>query len=477
MSSRVFWFSRQPSDTTQHSSTSGSPQTFDTPYVWRPSKRPVPLTTVSFKCPECEKLLPSERSLATHKHAVHVLKRYGEEWAPDGARLLGCNDCSRTFAREADLRQHRINRHTTVDVKELGGAAVATVKSSAPENVDFEADTNNGTCATQRLPQQRRKQRLSSIMALQRSVRLSSGYHMPALGLGSGSIDEAPSDEFRTSAEEALRVGYRHIDTAWSYRTEGKIGKAIKSSNVNRSEIFITSKIWPTMAGRVKESVLKSLSDLGTDYLDLLLIHWPFAQKTPAGASPYDQKHMSAENLDRNISRIDTWRAMEALVDEGLVRSIGVSNFNIRMLNELMPKARIQPAVNQIELHPYLPQHELVAFCQKNHIIVVSYGPLGGAFKRPVLRDDPKIQEIAKRLGKTASQVLISWSIQRGVVTIPKSLNPKRIAENFQDFVLPEEDMKTLNNLTNRKRYYAANLLWKIDIFEDEQLKAPLAKI
>lgn len=246
-------------------------------------------------------------------------------------------------------------------------------------------------------------------------VSLKNGVEMPMLGFGTYLAKDG--SETTNAVKEALKVGYRHIDCAKIYQNEKSVGKGIKESTVSREEIFLVSKVWNTDQGydSTKKAFKESLKKLGTDYLDLYLIHWP--------------KPLSSE----------TWKAMEELYDEGKVRAIGVSNFTEQQLRDLMKDCRIMPMVNQIEFSPRLTQNELCSFCKNNDIQVEAWSPLmqGKVFEIELL------QELAQKYNKTIAQIVLRWNIQMDVVTIPKSVTPERIAQNFNvfDFEISKDDM------------------------------------
>lgn len=261
---------------------------------------------------------------------------------------------------------------------------------------------------------------------LTKSFKLNNGVQMPCLGFGTFEIEK--DDAIRASILEALKVGYRHIDTASMYKNEEGIGNAIKESDVLRKEIFLTSKVWNRDHGY--DSTLRafeaSLKKLKTDYLDLYLIHWP-------------------KDLNK-----ETWKALERLYDEKLIRSIGVSNFKVHHLNEIMVKANICPMVNQVEFHPQLQNKEVLDFCLKNSIQLEGWGPLmqGEVFSIELMKD------LAIKYKKTISQITLRWDIQMGVVTIPKSVTPNRIKENTEifDFEISLEDMDKIASLNKEER-------------------------
>lgn len=250
---------------------------------------------------------------------------------------------------------------------------------------------------------------------------LNNGVKMPWLGFGTYKVEDG--DTVIKSVKEALKDGYIHVDTAAFYKNEAGVGTAIKESGLSRKDIFLTSKVWNTEQGY--EKTLKSFDDslkkLGTDYLDLFLIHWP----TPL--------------------QNETWKAMEKLYKDGYVKAIGVSNFSVKYLKDLMAKAEIMPMVNQVEFHPLLVQRELMDFCRENNIQEEAWSPL----MRGRIFGVSLFDELAKKYNKTISQVVLRWDLQMGVVTIPKSVTPSRIKENSNifDFELSKEDMAKIQQL------------------------------
>jgi len=254
------------------------------------------------------------------------------------------------------------------------------------------------------------------------------GVEIPQLGLGVFLVEP---NETQAVVAAALDVGYRHIDTAAAYNNEAEVGAAIADADLSRDELFITTKVWNLDQGhdRALAAFDLSLGKLGLDYLDLYLIHWP------------------APGRDRYV---ETWRAMEKILAEGRVRSIGVSNFGIEHLQRLIDETETVPAVNQVELHPNLPQRELRDFHAEHGIVTEAWSPLA----RGELLDDASVRRIADAHGKTPAQVLLRWHIELGNVVIPKSRTPERIAENIEvfDFELTPEDHETITALENGHR-------------------------
>ncbi|MEK4010152.1 aldo/keto reductase [Peribacillus sp. FSL M8-0224] len=260
------------------------------------------------------------------------------------------------------------------------------------------------------------------------TITLHNGVKMPQLGFGVFKVKNG--NETVESVKKAIEVGYRAIDTAAIYENEEGVGQAIRECGVPREELFITSKVWNTEQGY--ETTLKafenSLNRLGLEYLDLYLIHWP-------GKDKY----------------LETWRALEKLYKDGKVKSIGVSNFHVHHLENLLANSEVKPVVNQIELHPLLTQVEIRDYCAKHEIKVESWSPLG----RGNLLEEPTIKHIAKKHGKSSAQVLIRWHLQHDLVVIPKSITPSRIKENAQvfDFSLSLNEMNQIDALNRNERF------------------------
>jgi alcohol dehydrogenase (NADP+) len=271
-----------------------------------------------------------------------------------------------------------------------------------------------------------------------RSVAFANGDHMPLLGLGTWKSDPG---QVGSAVREAIRQGYRHIDCASIYGNEREIGaaigEAIASGEVAREELWITSKLWCNSHGRdnVEPALRRTLQDLGLDWLDLYLIHWPVAIE-PAVGFPSSASEVLPPSAERLRA---TWEGMEAALNAGLTRHIGVSNFSIRKLQDLLQHGRLRPEVNQVELHPLLQQPDLVAFCRAEGIHLTAYSPLGSgdrpaqlkAADEPVLLEHPVIAAIAAEHGCSAAQVLLAWHLCRGISTIPKSVSPVRLRENL----------------------------------------------
>ncbi len=256
---------------------------------------------------------------------------------------------------------------------------------------------------------------------------LSNGYKMPCLGYGTW---QTPDGQVAVdSVKEALRVGYRHIDGAAAYNNEECVGRGIKESGVAREDIFITSKLWNDERGydTTMRAFDKTMSDLGLEYLDLYLIHWP------ASSSRFD----NWEELN-----LGTWRAMTELYKAGRIRSIGVSNFHEHHLRALM-ETEVRPMVNQIEFHPGQMQEELVSYCKANDILVQAWSPLG----QGNLIGHETITTMAEKYGKTPAQLILRWVLQNGVVPLSKSITPSRILENSQifDFEIADDDMAVIS--------------------------------
>ncbi|XP_053956410.1 aldo-keto reductase family 1 member B1-like [Anastrepha ludens] len=286
-------------------------------------------------------------------------------------------------------------------------------------------------------------------------IKLSDGYVMPMFGLGTWG---SKPHKVTMAVMHAIKVGYRMIDCAHVYENEQAVGKAIndciKKCIVKRDEIFITSKLWNTYhrPEMVVEGCCRSLKDLNLSYLNLYLIHWPMGYKEGKELIPYDA---CGRILSSRVDYVDTWQAMEDLVQRGFTRSIGISNFNMKQIERILKIAKIKPVVNQVECHPYLNQMRLMAYLKKKKIALVAYSPLGSPARpwakpdEPYVLDDNMIKSIAFQQGRTAAQVCIRYQIQRGNAVIPKSVTPSRIESNFEvaDFELGDEEMKIIDKL------------------------------
>ncbi|EJF55737.1 Aldo/keto reductase [Dichomitus squalens LYAD-421 SS1] len=270
------------------------------------------------------------------------------------------------------------------------------------------------------------------------SFTLNTGYKMPSVGIGVWLGPDGGGEVAEQMCKTALQLGYRHIDTAYGYANEEQVGKAIRESGVPREEIFLTTKLPNHHHHRVAESLQESLDKLGVDYVDLYLIHWPQAYTE-------DNKTIS---YDESPTYIDTWRDMERLLGTGKVRSIGVSNFSVKLLEVLLKETTVVPATNQVECHPCLPSFELKKYCDEKGIVLTAYSPLGRPKEydgKPVFLEDPDIVRIAQAHNSTPGQVALSWGVQRGTVVIPKSENPERIKQNISLIKLADEDMLAID--------------------------------
>ncbi|KAJ5312087.1 hypothetical protein PENANT_c011G06179 [Penicillium antarcticum] len=300
-------------------------------------------------------------------------------------------------------------------------------------------------------------------MTITTHFTLNTGAKIPAVGFGTW---QAKPMEVENAVEIALKQGYRHIDCAAIYRNEKEVGNGIRKSGVARDEAFVTGKLWNTKhaPGDVEAALDKSLTDLGLEYLDLYLMHWPCAFKGSDKWFPLDKDGVF-ELAD--VDYITTYKAMENLLATGKVRAIGVSNFNIRRLEELLSQVSVVPAANQIEAHPYLQQTELLKFCQSKGIIVEAYSPLGNnQTGEPRTVDDPLVQDVAREEGLDSGALLASWGVQRGTVVLSKSVTPSRIASNLQVRGLSEPAFAKLTALERHKRFNFP-AIWGYDIFEE----------
>lgn len=256
------------------------------------------------------------------------------------------------------------------------------------------------------------------------SIRLNDGHSIPQLGFG---VWKAAEGECYKAVRTALDTGYRHIDTARIYGNEEDVGRAIKDSGIPRDQIFVTTKLWNSDQPKAEQAFEASLARLGLDYIDLYLVHFPVTK-----------------------SRAQAWQAMEKISASGKVRSVGVSNYMPRHLDELLAASQLKPVVNQIELHPWLSQQELKQYCESRGIRIEAYSPLAHGQKVA----DESLKPLADKYGKSVAQVLLRWSIQKGNIVLVKSVSPQRIAENYAifDFEIDAGDMAKLDSLNENLR-------------------------
>jgi alcohol dehydrogenase (NADP+) len=279
---------------------------------------------------------------------------------------------------------------------------------------------------------------------------------IPAVGFGTLISNAAAAKQ---AVKVALETGFRHIDGAEIYRNEDVVGEALREAfeagTVKREELFVTTKLWNNnhRPDRVKPAFEASLRRLQLDYVDCYLIHTPFAFQP--GDEQYPMNEQGKPIYDSGVTLVETWREMERLVDEGRARSIGLSDITLDKLKEVVAVARIKPAVAQIECHPYLPEWELLEFCQQHGIVLLAFAPLSHGME-PKITDDPVIKDIAQRVGKTPAQVALAWAAQRGTAFLTTSTNPVHIKENFDISPLPQDAMQDMQHrITTRIRLNA----------------------
>ncbi|XP_058138451.1 aldo-keto reductase family 1 member C23-like protein isoform X2 [Dasypus novemcinctus] len=298
-------------------------------------------------------------------------------------------------------------------------------------------------------------------------VQLSDSHFIPLLGFGTYAAEEVPKSKAGEATKLAIDAGFHHIDSAYLYGNEEEVGQAIRSKiadgTVKREDIFYTSKLWSTFLRPelVRPALERSLKKLQMDYVDLYIIHFPFALKPGEKLLPEDGH---GKLILDTVDLCATWEALEKCKDAGLTKSIGVSNFNHKQLEKILnkPGLKYKPVCNQVECHPYLNQRKLLDFCKSKDIVLVAYSALGSQRDEkwvpqnlPVLLDDPVLCDIAKKHKRTPALIALRYQIQRGVVVLAKSFNEKRIKENMQvfEFQLTSEDMKVLDGLNRNVRY------------------------
>jgi D-xylose reductase len=304
------------------------------------------------------------------------------------------------------------------------------------------------------------------------TLTLNTGARIPLVGLGFWKVTKA---EAPALVQQALRIGYRHLDCACDYGNEVQVGagirEALRDGFLKRDDLWVTSKLWNTYHARphVRPAVERSLRDLGLDYLDLYLIHFPIAQEFV----PFEKRYPPEWYYDPaateprmrfvKVPLAETWAAMEDLVKAGLVRNIGVCNYNTGLLRDLLVYAKTPPAVLQVELHPYLTQEKLLRFCRENRITVTGFSPLGAlsylslgmAEAHESVLDQPVVRATAAAHGRTPAQVVLRWGVQRGTAIVPKTSRPDRLAENLAifDFELTADEMAEISALNRNRRF------------------------
>uniref|UniRef100_A0A8C3IYK0 NADP-dependent oxidoreductase domain-containing protein n=2 Tax=Chrysemys picta bellii TaxID=8478 RepID=A0A8C3IYK0_CHRPI len=298
-------------------------------------------------------------------------------------------------------------------------------------------------------------------------IKMNDGNKIPAVGFGTYSPDAVQKSKCEEATKVAIEVGFRHIDGAFVYGTEEEVGRAIHEKiadgTVKREDIFYTGKLWNTFhrPELVRSCLEQSLKKLKFDYLDLFIIHNPMSLKPGTDPLPKDENGKLIFDV---VDLRQTWEAMEACKDAGLVKSIGVSNFNIRQLEMILnkPGLKYKPVLNQVECHPYLNQGKLLAFCKSKDILLEAYSVLGSQRDKmwidqstPVLLEDPVLGAIARKYNQSPALVALRYQLQRGIVVLFKSFTRKRIEENLQvfDFQLSEEDMKTIDGMNKNGPY------------------------
>lgn len=307
------------------------------------------------------------------------------------------------------------------------------------------------------------------------AITLNNGFKMPVVGLG---VWRMEGKDIKDLIINAIKIGYRHFDCAADYKNEAEVGEALaeafQTGIVKREDLFITTKLWNSDHGHVLEACKDSLKNLQLDYLDLYLVHFPIATKhTGVGTTSSAIGDDGVLDIDTTIPLETTWHAMEDLVSKGLVRSIGISNYDIFLTRDCLAYSKVKPAVNQIETHPYFQRDSLVKFCQKHGICVTAHTPLGGAVANTELfgsvscLDDPVLKGIAEKHKKTVAQIVLRWGIHRNTVVIPKSSKLERLEENFNvsGFELSKEDMELIKSLDRNYRTNQPAKFWGIDLY------------
>ena len=295
-----------------------------------------------------------------------------------------------------------------------------------------------------------------------KTFQLSSGSQVPVIGLGTWQMTD---EEAANAVSLAIQMGYRHIDGAWIYLNEKGVGQGIadgiNAAGINRDDLWVTSKLWNNchQPEHVQPALEQTLNDLGLEYLDLYLIHWPIAHRHECVRPQNGSEFLSLEE----VPLAETWTAMEACHAKGLCKNIGVSNFSVKKLKSLMEGCSTRPVMNQVESHPYFPQLELLEFCQQQNIQMTAYSPLGSAGRpdnlrqqdEPSLLNDAVIHEVAEKHGVANGQIVLAWAINRGTIPIPKSSNPDHMKQNLDaaSIQLTAEDIAQIETINKNFRF------------------------
>lgn len=281
-----------------------------------------------------------------------------------------------------------------------------------------------------------------------KTYKLNNGQEIPALGLGTW--QSAPG-QVQKAVAHALKSGYKLIDCAYCYGNEDEVGAGLAeafAAGIKREDIFVVSKVWTTYNTRTELGLDKSLKSLGLDYVDLFLVHWPLLMNPEGNHDKFPTLPSGARDIIHTYSHIDTWKQMEALLATGKTKAIGISNYSKRYLEQLLPHATVVPAVNQIENHPTLPQQEIVDLCKEKGIHVMAYSPMGST-GGPLFKAEPVVK-IAEKWGVGPGTVLLSYHFPRGSTVLAKSVTPERIDENRKIIDLDAEDIKLLDEYSEK---------------------------
>ncbi|KAI9254593.1 NADP-dependent oxidoreductase domain-containing protein [Phascolomyces articulosus] len=307
-------------------------------------------------------------------------------------------------------------------------------------------------------------------MALNKVYKLNTGATIPAIGLGTW---QAPAGEVETAIKTAIAAGYRHIDTAFGYNNEVEVGKAIREAlaenGLERKDIFVTTKLWPTFfrPEKVAEGFQISYDRLDIEYIDLILLHWPVALSPEQGPVGIPRKADGTRDVETSVTPSITWAALEKLYESNKdkLKAIGVSNYSIPIFEDLLKTAKIVPAVNQVELHPYNPQQKLLDYCESKGIHVTAYSPLGST--NSTLLGDETISKIASAHDKTPAQIILSWGWSRSSI-LPKSVKIERVKANADLIELSAQEIQQINELhkTHGKRFITPD--WGVPVFDED---------